>query len=213
MIRRLTFIVALAAAAALPGPALDGAAAQDAAPVCASNVWLAPVAAGTDDANATPPAQNSESAPAWLSTDLTDACSGETFALADFAGKTLFIESMATWCPSCHGQLTRLKEAAATLPEEQREEIVFVALSTEGELPREELANYAATNEFPFIFAVMPADMLRAMADDFGQEIAVPPAMPYLIVAPDGTVGELHTGGSSVEELLALFAETQPAAS
>lgn len=212
MIRRLTFIVALAAAAVLPGPAMERATAQDAAPVCASDVWLAPVSAGTGDA-ATPPAQISESAPAWLSTDLTDACSGETFALADFAGKTLYIESMATWCPSCHGQLTRLKEAAATLPEEQREEIVFVALSTEGELPREDLANYAATNEFPFIFAVMPADMLRAMADDFGQEIAVPPAMPYLIVAPDGTVGDLHTGGSSVDELLALFAETLSAAS
>lgn len=212
MIRRLTFIAALAAAAVLPGPAMERATAQDAAPACASDVWLAPVSAGTGDA-ATPPAQISESAPAWLSTDLTDACSGETFALADFAGKTLYIESMATWCPSCHGQLTRLKEAAATLPEEQREEIVFVALSTEGELPREDLANYAATNEFPFIFAVMPADMLRAMADDFGQEIAVPPAMPYLIVAPDGTVGDLHTGGSSVEELLALFAETLPAAS
>ena len=212
MIRRLTFIAALAAAAVLPGPAMEGATAQDAAPACASEVWLAPVSVGTDS-SATPPAQVSESAPAWLSTDLTDACSGETFALVDFAGKTLYIESMATWCPNCHGQLTRLQEAVATLPEEQREEIVFVALSTEGELPREDLAAYAATNEFPFIFAVMPADMLRAMADDFGQEIAVPPAMPYLIVAPDGTVGDLHTGGSSVEELLALFAETLPAAS
>ena len=120
---------------------------------------------------------------------------------------------MATWCPSCHGQLSRLKDAAATLPEEQREEIVFVALSTEGDLPREALAEYAATNEFPFIFAVMPADMLRAMADDFGQEIAVPPATPHLVIAPDGTVGDLRTGSSSVEDLLALFAETQPAAS
>lgn len=207
MIRRFAFVVALSAAivpAFTPAPTL----AQDAAPECASTFWLEPVAA--EDAET---AQATDPASAWLTTELTDACSGETFALADFAGKTLYIESMATWCPNCHGQLTRLQEAAATLPEEQREEIVFVALSTEGELPREDLAAYAATNEFPFIFAVMPADMLRAMADDFGQEIAVPPAMPYLIVAPDGTVGDLHTGGSSVEELLALFAETLPAAS
>jgi thiol-disulfide isomerase/thioredoxin len=208
MIRRFAFVVALSAAAIAPALPAQSAVAQDAVPECASTFWLEPVAA--EDAET---AQATDTAPAWLATDLTDACSGETFALADFAGKTLYIESMATWCPNCHGQLTRLKEAAAALPEEQREDIVFVALSTEGELPREDLAAYAAINEFPFIFAVMPADMLRAMADDFGQEIAVPPAMPYLIVAPDGTVGDLHTGGSSVEELLALFAETQSSAS
>lgn len=208
MIRRFAFVVALSAAAMTPALSAQTAVAQDAVPECASTFWLTPVEA--DDAAAV---ETTETAPAWLATDLTDACSGKTFALADFAGKTLYIESMATWCPNCHGQLTRLQEAAAALPEEQREDIVFVALSTEGELPREDLAAYAATNEFPFIFAVMPADMLRAMADDFGQEIAVPPAMPYLIVAPDGTVGDLHTGGSSVEELLALFAETLPAAS
>ena len=202
MMRRFAFVVALSAAAITPAPALG----QDAAPECASTVWLAPVEEQTADAVESPAA-----APAWLATELIDACSSETFALADFAGKTLYIEAMATWCPSCHGQLTRLKEAVATLPEEQRADFVFIALSTEGDLPRETLAEYAATNEFPFIFAVMPADMLRAMADDFGQEIAVPPAMPYLIIAPDGTVGDLHTGGSSVDELLALFAETQPA--
>ena len=202
MMRRFAFVVALSAAAITPAPALG----QDAAPECASTVWLLPVEVQTADAVEAP-----DAAPAWLATELTDACSSKTFALADFAGKTLYIEAMATWCPSCHGQLTRLKEAVATLPEEQRADFVFVALSTEGDLPRESLAEYAATNEFPFIFAVMPADMLRAMADDFGQEIAVPPAMPYLIIAPDGTVGDLHTGGSSVDELLALFAETQPA--
>ena len=202
MMRRFAFVVALSAAAITPAPALG----QDAAPECASTVWLAPVEEQTADAVESP-----DAAPAWLATELIDACSSETFALADFAGKTLYIEAMATWCPSCHGQLTRLKEAVATLPEEQRADFVFVALSTEGDLPRESLAEYAATNEFPFIFAVMPADMLRAMADDFGQEIAVPPAMPYLIIAPDGTIGDLRTGGSSVEDLQALFAETQPA--
>ena len=36
--------------------------------------------------------------------------------------------------------------------------------------------------------------------------------MPHLIVAPDGTIGELHTGGSSADELLALFAAAQDTA-
>jgi thiol-disulfide isomerase/thioredoxin len=213
MIRRFAFIVALAAAAIAPGPDGPHVTAQDAVPGCASAFWLAPVAAEAAEADDAAPAQITEPAPAWMTADLTDACSGDTFALADFAGKTLFVETMATWCPSCHGQLTRLKEAAAALSEEQREGIVFVALSTEVDLPREMLADYAAANDFPFVFAVMPADMLQAMADDLGQGIAIPPATPYLIVAPDGTVGDLRTGGASVEDLLGLFAEAPVAAS
>ncbi len=50
------------------------------------------------------------------------------------------------------------------------------------------------------------------MAEELGQEVAVPPAMPHLIVAPDGTIGELRTGTASPEDLLTLFAEAQEAA-
>ncbi len=128
---------------------------------------------------------------------------------ADFAGKTLYVESMVTWCGECYGQLTRVQDAAEQIPEDDRGEVVLVALSSEVDLPREDLAEYAQKTGFPMIFAVMPEAMLKAMVDDLGKAVAIPPAMPHLIVAPDGTVGELHTGGSSAEELLALFAEAQ----
>jgi hypothetical protein len=105
--------------------------------------------------------------------------------------------------------LTRLQEAAAQIPDEEQGDIVLVALSSEVGLPREDLAAYVASNGFPFIFAVMSDEMLRAMVEDLGQEVAVPPATPHLIVAPDGTIGELRTGGTSAEDLLALFAEAQ----
>ena len=35
--------------------------------------------------------------PDWLTMPLTNARSGETFTLADFAGKTVFVHPMATW--------------------------------------------------------------------------------------------------------------------
>ncbi len=206
MIRRLALLTLFAPALMLP--LLGSVAATGQAPpaACASDVWLEPPA---DAADADAPAASTNPAPAWLTAELTDACSGETFTLAGFAGKTVFVESMATWCPTCRGQLVRVKEAAAQIPEAEREDIVLVALSSEVDLPRETLAAYAAENDFPFIFAVMPAEMLKAMADDLGQEIAVPPATPHLIVAPDGTIGELHTGSTSPEDLLARFADAQ----
>ena len=186
-------------------------AAQEAAPECASALWLEPLAAehATEDGVA----EITEPAPAWMTAELTDACSGETFALADFAGKTLYVEPMATWCVNCREQLARTGDAFAQLAEAERSDVVLLALSSEVGLPREDLAAYAEASELPFIFAVMPEEMLKAMADDLDQEIAVPPAAPHLIVAPDGTVGELRTGGASVEDLLALFAGGDDAAS
>jgi hypothetical protein len=184
--------------------------AQDTTDECASATWLAPLAA-TPEPKA--PAQTTGEAPRWLTTELTDACSGEAFTLADFAGKTLYVESMATWCGECYGQLTRVQEAFAQIPEAEQEDIVLVALSSEIDLPREDLARYADKTGFPLIFAVMPEEMLIVMAQDVGREWAIPPAMPHLIVAPDGTIGELHTGGSSAEELLALLAEVQASTS
>jgi hypothetical protein len=207
MIRRTGFIAVLAVAVLLPLAGINPTAAQEATAECASTFWLEPLAA-TAEADEVA-VSTTAYVPAWMTTELTDACSGEVFTLADFAGKTLFVEPMATWCTNCHGQLTRLQEAAAQIPEEDRGDIVLVALSSEVGLPREDLAAYADSNGFSFIFAVMSDEMLRAMVEDLGQDVAVPPATPHLIVGPDGTIGELRTGVSSPEDLLAFFAEAQ----
>ncbi len=211
MVRRFALLTLFAAALTMPLLDVAGAVRQESPAACASAVWLEPPASDTGADDATP--DITEPAPAWLTTELTDACSGETFTLADFAGKTIYIEAMATWCPPCRDQLARVKETAAQIPEEEREEIVFVALSSEVDLPRETLAEYAAANDFPFIFAVMSTAMLQTMVDDLGQEIAVPPATPHLIVAPDGTIGEVHTSSISPEDLLALLAAARETAS
>lgn len=139
----------------------------------------------------------------------TDACSGTSFTFADLTGKTLYIEQMATWCINCHGQLTRAKEAAAKLAPAEQENLVLILLSSEVDLPRADLASYVEKNDFPYISAVMSADYLRAMAENLGREVAVPPAMPFVIVAPDGTISDLYTGGTSSDELAALFEAAQ----
>jgi hypothetical protein len=210
MIRWIAVMVALMASWIIPLSTGASVEAQDTSAKCASSVWLEPLAASPEPSEIA--AKATEAPPAWLTSELTDACSGETFTLADFSGKTLYVESMATWCGECYEQLTRVKQAAEQIPAGEQDEIVLVALSSEIGLPREDLAMYARDNDFPFIFAVLPEEMLKVMAADLGREIAIPPAMPYLIVAPDGTIGNLHTGGSSADELLTLFAEAQASA-
>ncbi|MBA2520258.1 MAG: redoxin family protein [Chloroflexia bacterium] len=209
MIRQFAFIAAFLVAAYVLTMASLPAAGQDGGTDCASTLWLDPASA--DATEETVPVSGVDALPVWMSISLVDACTGDEFTIADFVGKTIYVEGMATWCPPCRDQLARLTDAFNQIPEPDREEIVILALSSEVDLPREALAGYAATNEFPFVFAVMPIDMLQAMADDLGQEIAVPPATPHLIVAPDGTIGDIQTGSSSPDELLALFAETRDA--
>ena len=36
--------------------------------------------------------------PAWQTSILSDARTGQSFTLADFTGKTVFVDPMATWC-------------------------------------------------------------------------------------------------------------------
>ena len=205
MIRNLVFVAAIAVAGVVPSTGAVQAFAQEAPAACASAQWLESPATAVGTAE---PAGREITAPtpAWMTTELTDACSGETFTLADFAGKAVYLEAMATWCPPCRDQLARVKEAADQIPAEERDTVAFVALSSEVNLPREALAEYAAGNDFPFVFAVMPAAMLQAMVDDLGQEMAVPPATPHLIMAPDGTVSEVHTGSDDAAAVLALLA-------
>ncbi|MGH2616628.1 MAG: SCO family protein, partial [Thermomicrobiales bacterium] len=197
MVHRIALIVAVSISGVISFADVTSAGAQEAADACSSALWLEPRAATPEASDAA--AQTGDEVPAWLTAELTDACSGETFALTDFAGKTLLVETMATWCRECHAQLTRLSQAAAQIPDAQREDIVLVALSLETELPPDDLAAYAVANEFPFVFAVLPVEMVRALAADFGQVVTVPPSTPHVIIAPDGTIGELRTGPTSPE--------------
>src|SRR5918993_3726011 len=125
MAQRFVFIVVIAVTAVIPRWGTAPVLAQEKSAECASAVWLEPLATpqATDD---TAVREITEPAPAWMMTELTDACSGATFALTDFIGKTVYIEAMATWCPPCRDQLARVKEATAQLSDEERAEIVFV---------------------------------------------------------------------------------------
>ena len=138
--------------------------------------------------------------PAWQTMPLTDARTGETFTLADYVGKTVFVETMATWCTNCRQQLGNVKSAVANADIDQ---VVFIAISVETDLAAETLAQYAEDNGFGWTFAVASPDLVRALADTFGPTIANPPATPHFLIHPDGSHGDLVTGFESGDAILA----------
>jgi thiol-disulfide isomerase/thioredoxin len=138
--------------------------------------------------------------PLWQTLPLADARSGETFTLADFAGQTVFVEPMATWCTNCRRQLENVKEARAQLA---GEDVVFVTLSVETNIDDATLASYADEAGFGWLFAVLTPEMLQELAGEFGQTIANPPATPHFVIRPDGSVASLYTGIEPAERIVA----------
>lgn len=135
----------------------------------------------------------------WQTMALTNARTGEPFTLADFAGKTIFVEAMATWCPKCREQLINVKSAVARA---NPESAVFVAISVETDLDPATLAQYADDNGFDWTFAVATPEMVQALAETFGQTIANPPATPHFLIFPDGSHSDLVTGYESGDQIL-----------
>lgn len=151
------------------------------------------------------PAEAAADRPEWQQLTLTDARTGETFTLADFADKTVYVEPMATWCSNCRQQLGNVSQARTQLDSEQ---YAFIALSVETNISEADLAAYADGAGFDWTFAVMTPEVLQALTDVFGRTITNPPATPSFIIRTDGTTTDLMTGITApdviVEELNAI---------
>jgi peroxiredoxin len=138
--------------------------------------------------------------PAWQHIELTDARTGEAFTLADFAGKTVFVEPMATWCTNCRAQMGRVREARAQLDSDG---FVFIGVSLEaGLVSDEELARYADNHGFDWTFAVLTQEALSALADTFGRSVTVAPSTPHFVIRPDGSYTGLSTGAKTVQQIV-----------
>ena len=144
--------------------------------------------------------------PAWQNLPLTNARTGEAFTFADFEGKTVFVEPMATWCSNCRRQLGNVRQAQEQLA---GDDVVFVALSVETNIDDATLASYADGAGFDWLFAVATPDMLKDLADEFGRSIVNPPATPHFIIRPDGTSTELVTGIEAADQIVAQIKTAQ----
>ena len=93
------------------------------------------------------------------------------------------------------------------MTQEERERIVFVALSIETTIDPDALRAYEEQYQFPFVHAVMTEPFAVAWAEEYGKEGLVPPLTPHVIIAADGTPGELQLGTQDPEEIAAELRE------
>lgn len=138
--------------------------------------------------------------PAWHSLPLTNARTGETFTFADFEGKTVYVEPMATWCINCLNQQRTVVNVHSQLGDEQ---YMFLSLQIETNVTDVQLAEYADGNGFGWTFAVVTPEMLAELTNTFGRTITAPPLTPHFVIHPDGSTSALATGFHSADDLIA----------
>ncbi|NEO31373.1 MAG: redoxin family protein [Symploca sp. SIO3C6] len=131
---------------------------------------------------------------------LTNAKTGESFTLSDFAGKTVSVEPMSVTCSSCKKQHKNSKQAYEKLPDS---EYIFLSLSIDQGLSDEKLAEFAKSEGFNWKFAVATPEITRVLNAKFGQTAFNTASTPHFIISPNGEISELSTGFTEPDVLVA----------
>ncbi len=214
LIRRLAAPIAAAVAVLVIAAACTSTAgAPPAATADASATAPPSVDAGTPTPSApTATAGNASAPPAseaptvvidrpWATAQLIDTATGESFTIADHAGKVVIVETMAIWCSSCRAQQRDVQEALGRLPADR---VVYVVLDVAPNENGDSLAAYQVKNGFDGRYAIAGAEVARALAADFGDQVLNPPSTPIIYIGTAGQVTLTDFGHKSPDELVAL---------
>jgi thiol-disulfide isomerase/thioredoxin len=163
----------------------------------------------TPTAGAASPSAPSPSAPAagvvldqdWAAAALVDVSTGETFRIADHAGKVIILETMAIWCTNCRAQQRDVKTALGELPVES---VAYIVLDVDPNEDGPSLADYREQQGFEGRYAIAGTTVARALAAEFGDQVLNPPSTPIVFIGTDGRVTLTEFGHKTPDELVAL---------
>ena len=137
--------------------------------------------------------------PDWFSASLTNAHTGEIFAIADFQGDVVLVETMAMWCSNCLKQQKEVKQLHNLLGE--LDDFVSVGIDIDANENIEALKVYTNQNGFDWTYTVAPPEVAREIGQLYGDQYLNPPSTPMLIIDRHGEVHTLPFGIKSAADL------------
>jgi len=137
--------------------------------------------------------------PDWFNIQLTDAQTGKTFTMNDYAGKVVLVETMAIWCPNCIVQATQVRKLHEALG--NPDDLISVSLDVDVNEDETSLKEYASSYLFDWHFSVAPLGVARALGNLYSAEYLNPPLSPMLVIDRDGNVHQLDYGLKDAETL------------
>lgn len=139
--------------------------------------------------------------PTFFSAALTNPRSMETFAIQDFKGKVVLVETLAMWCSNCLRQQKEVKALHELLGE--RDDFVSLGLDIDPNERPEDLKAYLEKNGFDWHYAVAPVEVAREIGQLYGDQFLNPPSTPMFIIDRHGEVHPLPFGIKSAADLQA----------
>ena len=149
--------------------------------------------------NNTNKVQSATTTPEWFDVELTDAQTGQTFTMNDYAGKVVLVETMAMWCPNCVIQATQIEKFHEALG--NPEDLITVSLDVDVHEDEASLKEYASSYRFNWHFAIAPLEVARALGNLYSAEYLNPPLSPMLVIDREGNVHQLEYGIKKAEKL------------
>ena len=137
--------------------------------------------------------------PEWFDIELTDVQTGETFAMNDYAGKVILVETMAMWCPNCTVQANEVRKLHELLG--NPDDLVSVSLDVDVNEDALSLKEYSEGYGFGWHFAIAPVEVARALGNLYSAQYLNPPLSPMLIIDREGNVHHLEYGKKTAESL------------
>jgi len=142
------------------------------------------------------PAVPSPTMPSWFGVEMTDVNTGKSFKISDFSGKVILVDTMATWCPTCQGEMSQVQQLPAMLGT-SASSLVRISLDIDPNEDSTILKKYAAENKFDWYIAVAPSEVGQFLAKNYDVDFLNPPLQPMLFIDKTGGVYGLPFGVKS----------------
>jgi thiol-disulfide isomerase/thioredoxin len=133
--------------------------------------------------------------PSWFNVSMTDVTTGKSFRIGDFKGKVVLLDTMATWCPTCQGEMSEIKLLPGLYP--TAPDLVRISLDVDPNEDATILRKYATINKFDWYIAVAPIEVGRFLETNYDQGYLNPPLQPMLFIDRAGSVYGLPFGPKS----------------
>ena len=156
----------------------------------------------TSAQRAVPTVVPTPSRPDWFAIPLTDARTGETFTINDFAGKVVLIQTIAQWCTNCAYQQDEVRTLSKLL--DNPDGLVSISLDVdahEDQASLNSLKKYVDYFGFDWHFAIAPLEVDRALGNLYSAEYLNPPLEPMLFIDRSGNVYGLPYGMKTAQQL------------
>ncbi len=134
---------------------------------------------------------------------MTDVNTGKQFKISDSVGQVVLVETMATWCPTCQGEMSQVKDLLAGYG--LGGGLVAVSLDVDPNEDASLLQKYAKTNDFTWHVAIAPEEVTRFLVTHYDEAFLNPPLQPMLFIDREGGVWSLPTGAKTAAALKAVL--------